>query len=132
MNRVSIVIPMLNEAEALPRLARTLSVLEPKPFEIIAVDGGSEDASVTLAEAAGWRVVHAPKGRAIQINHGVEAATGEIICILHADTLLPDDAVAVMARAMADPKTALAGFTPLICGPDKVRWGTSFHNWIKT
>jgi hypothetical protein len=33
---------------------------------------------------------------------------------------------------MADPKTALAGFTPLICGPDKVRWGTSFHNWIKT
>ena len=132
MNRVSIVIPMLNEAEALPRLARTLSVLEPKPFEIIAVDGDSEDASVALAEAAGWRVVHAPKGRSIQINHGVEAAAGEIVCILHADTLLPDDAIAVMLRAMADPKTALAGFTPLICGPDKVRWGTSFHNWIKT
>jgi glycosyltransferase involved in cell wall biosynthesis len=129
---VSIVIPMLNEAEALPRLARTLSVLEPKPFEIIAVDGGSDDASVALAEASGWRVVNAPKGRAIQINHGVQAAAGEIVCILHADTLLPDDAIAVMVRAMADPKTALAGFTPLICGPDKVRWGTSFHNWIKT
>ena len=123
---------MLNEAEALPRLVRTLAALDPRPLEIIAVDGGSEDMSVSLAEAAGWRVVKAPKGRSIQINAGVEAAAGEVVCILHADTLLPDDGVAVMLRAMADPKTALAGFTPLICGPDKVRWGTSFHNWIKT
>jgi hypothetical protein len=50
----------------------------------------------------------------------------------HADTLLPDDAVAVMRRVLADPGTALAGFTPLLSGPDRVRWGTSFHNWIKT
>ena len=132
MSSVSIVIPMLNEGEALPRLVRTLAALDPRPLEIIAVDGGSEDASVALAEAAGWRVVKAPKGRSIQINAGVDAAAGEVVCILHADTLLPDDGVAVMLRAMADPKTALAGFTPLICGPDKVRWGTSFHNWIKT
>jgi glycosyltransferase involved in cell wall biosynthesis len=132
MRSVSIVIPMLNEEAALPRLARTLIALEPRPFEIIAVDGGSGDASVTLANSAGWCVVASPKGRAIQINAGVAAATGDIVCILHADTLLPDDAVAVMIRAMDDPKTALAGFTPLICGPDKVRWGTSFHNWIKT
>ncbi len=132
MSSVSIVIPMLNEAEALPRLVRTLTALDPRPLEIIAVDGGSEDASVALAEAAGWRVIKAPKGRSIQINAGVDAAAGEVVCILHADTLLPDDGVAVMLRTMADPKTALAGFTPLICGPDKVRWGTSFHNWIKT
>ena len=132
MTSVSIVIPMLNEAEVLPRLARTLVALEPRPFEIIAVDGGSEDTSIALAKAAGWRILSTPKGRAIQINRGVDAASGEVVCILHADTLLPDDAIAVMIRAMADPKTALAGFTPLICGPDKVRWGTSFHNWIKT
>ena len=132
MSSVSIVIPMLNEGEALPRLVRALAALDPRPLEIIAVDGGSEDASVALAEAAGWRVVKAPKGRSIQINAGVDAAAGEVVCILHADTLLPDDGVAVMLRAMADPKIALAGFTPLICGPDKVRWGTSFHNWIKT
>ena len=123
---------MLNEGEALPRLVRALAALDPRPLEIIAVDGGSEDMSVALAEAAGWRVVKAPKGRSIQINAGVDAAAGEVVCILHADTLLPDDGVAVMLRAMADPKIALAGFTPLICGPDKVRWGTSFHNWIKT
>jgi GT2 family glycosyltransferase len=62
----------------------------------------------------------------------VQEATAPIICVLHADTLLPDDAVAVMRRVLADPGTALAGFTPLLSGPDQVHWGTSFHNWIKT
>src|SRR5215467_11771513 len=71
-------------------------------------------------------------GRAAAINRGVQEATAPIICVLHADTLLPDDAVAVMRRALADPGIALAGFTTLLSGPDKVRWGTSFHNWIKT
>jgi hypothetical protein len=42
----------------------------------------------------------------------VQEATAPIICVLHADTLLPDDAVAVMRRVFADPGTALAGFTP--------------------
>lgn len=42
--------------------------------------------------------------------------------MLHADTLPPDDMVAVSARVMADGRTALAGFTPLICGPDGTRW----------
>jgi len=39
--------------------------------------------------------------------------------------LMPDDAVAVMRRVLADPGTALAGFTPLLSGPDRVRRGTS-------
>src|SRR5580700_9165890 len=95
--------------------------------------GGSTDASVAIAEAAGLLVVrHETRGRAAAINRGVQEATAPIICVLHADTLLPDDAVAVMRRVLADPGTALAGFTPLLSGPDRVRWGTSFHNWIKT
>src|SRR3954465_8539338 len=36
------------------------------------------------------------------------------------------------AGVLADPGTALAGFPPLLTGPDRVRWGTGFHNWIKT
>ncbi len=57
MTGVAIVIPMLNEAAELPRLLRSLAVLEPSPMEVLAVDGGSADASVTIAEAAGLRVV---------------------------------------------------------------------------
>ena len=132
MSNVALIIPMLDEAMALPRLARVLASLDPPPLEIIAVDGGSTDESLALAANAGWRIVTAPRGRGVQINHGVEAATAPIVCILHADTIPPDDMIAVIERVMADGRTALAGFTPLICGPDRTRWGTSFHNWIKT
>ena len=114
MTGVAIVIPMLNEAAGLPRLLRSLATLEPPPAEVLAVDGGSADASVAIAEAAGLLVVrHETRGRAAAINRGVQEATAPIICVLHADTLLPDDAVAVMRRVLADPGTALAGFTPL-------------------
>ena len=120
MSGVAIVIPMLNEAAGLPRLLRSLAALEPPPAEVLAVDGGSADASVAIAEAAGLLVVrHNTLGRAA-INRGVQEATAPIICVLHADTLLPDDAVAVMRRVLADPGTALAGFTPLLSGPDQV------------
>src|ERR1700719_4452460 len=124
MTGVAIVIPMLNEAPGLPRVSRSPAALEPPPAEVLAVDGGSADASVAIAEAAGLLVVrHETRGRATAINRGVQEATAPIICVLHADTLLPDDAVAVMRRVLADPGTALAGFTPLLSGPDRVRWG---------
>jgi len=133
MSPVAIVIPMLNEAAALPRLLRCLRTLDPAPAEVLAVDGGSADASVAIAEAAGLRVIRdSAGGRAAQVNRGVAAVEAPMVCILHADTLLPDDAVAVVRRVLGDPRTALAGFIPLLSGPDQVRWGTSFHNWAKT
>lgn len=132
MTAIAIVIPMLNEATALPRLLRSLSVLHPAPAEVIAVDGGSTDDSVAIAATGGLRVVVAPRGRGVQINAGVAVASAPLICVLHADTLLPDDAMAVIEATMADRRLALAGFLPLLSGPDRVRWGTSLHNWAKT
>ena len=132
MTDVAVVIPMLNEAAVLPRLLRSLRALHPAPVEIIAADGGSTDESVSIAMAAGLRVVAAPRGRGVQINAGVAVATAPLICVLHADTLLPDDAMAVIETTMADRRLALASFMPLLSGPDRVRWGTSLHNWAKT
>jgi len=129
---VAIVIPALDEAGTLPRLVRHLALLDPAPAEVLVVDGGSSDATVEIARAAGLAVMTAARGRARQINAGVAAVTSPIVCILHADTRLPDDAVAVIRRTLANRRVALAGFTPLISGPDKVRWATSFHNWLKT
>ena len=132
MSRTTILVPMLNEAEALPALVEQIAALDPQPCEVLCVDGASEDASVAIAEAAGWRVITAKRGRGSQINAGVAAATGEYVVVLHADTEPPCDFIAVIEWTLADPKIALAGFTPIIAGPDKVRWFTTAHNWAKT
>ncbi|MDG2001747.1 MAG: glycosyltransferase [Novosphingobium sp.] len=131
MSPVSLVIPVLDEERALPQLVECLAKLDPPPAEIVAVDGGSSDASKDIIRAAGWRLVDAPRGRASQINAGVATASKESVCVLHADTIPPTDAIAVIEKVLADRRVALAGFTPLLCG-EKIRWGTSFHNWIKT
>lgn len=128
---VSVVVPMLDEARALPELIAALAALAPRPLEIVAVDGGSEDHSVALAQGAGWRVLGTQRGRGRQVNAGVAAARGEQVVVLHADTIPPADMVAVIGRVLADPGVALAGFTPLITG-QKLRLGTSAHNWAKT
>ena len=129
---VTLLVPALNEAKALPELIAHFATLDPAPREILLVDGGSEDDTVALARAAGWRVLESARGRALQINAGVAAATGDLVCVVHADTQPPRDMVAVIAEMLADPKIALASFTPVIWGPDKIRWGTTVHNWAKT
>ncbi len=129
---VAIVVPMLDEALTLPRLARCLAALEPRPAEILLVDGGSGDGSVAVARALGLVVLEGPRGRAAQANAGVAATTAPHVMILHADTWIPDDAMAVVVQVLADARVNLAGFTAILSGPEKVRWGTSFHNWIKT
>lgn len=132
MSRTSIVIPVLNEAGILAQLAQAIAALDPQPAEVLCVDGGSADASVEIAKAAGWRVIKATRGRGSQINAGVEAATSELAVILHADTMPPRDFIAVIEQTLSDPTIALAGFTPIIAGPDKIRWLTTAHNWAKT
>lgn len=131
--RISIVAPMVDESAELRRFARMIARLTPAPYETIVVDGGSVDGSMEIARAIGLRVIASErKGRAAQINAGVAAAFGEAIFVIHLDTEVPEDACAVVAAALADPRTALAGFTPVIAGPEKTRWVSTFHNWIKT
>lgn len=131
---VTVLIPMLDEAAALPRLVEALKRLDPRAAEILCVDGGSTDGSVAIAEAAGWRVIVCERGRAKQLNLGVAEAAAPLVIVLHADTTPPPDMVAVVRDTLADPKTALAGFTPLIGGEphERTRWVTSAHNWAKT
>jgi glycosyltransferase involved in cell wall biosynthesis len=133
MFSVTLLIPALNEEGALPQTIACIAAMTPPPDEVLLVDGGSTDCTVMLAHEAGFQVEMSPKrGRGAQINLGVEKATSHIICVLHADTVLPTDAVQVIRGTMADPKTALASFTPRLAGPTGTRWGSTFHNWIKT
>ncbi|UVI40349.1 glycosyltransferase [Qipengyuania spongiae] len=129
---VTILVPVLDEERALPDLVARLARLDPAPAQILLVDGESTDRSVAIAREAGWDVMMAERGRARQINAGVAAAKGDVVCVLHADTLPPEDAVAVIERTLADPRIALASFTPVIGGPGGTRWITTAHNRAKT
>lgn len=133
MIRVTILIPTWNEEQALPVTLASLKAMRPPPDEVLLVDGGSDDATLAIAQEAGITAITSPKkGRAAQINHGVDLASCEVVCVLHADSLLPADAVAVIRETMADRNIALASFMPRIAGPGGTRWGSTFHNWIKT
>ena len=84
--RVSIIIPILDEASTLPRLFDSLQSLA---AEIIFVDGGSTDGSTAVVGNAGYRCFEAPAGRAIQMNAGAAIASGDVLLFHHADSLLP-------------------------------------------
>lgn len=104
---ISAVIPTLNEAAALPA---TLQALPPGLKEVVVADGGSTDATRAIARAHGCRVVTAPPGRGIQMNAGADAARGDVLLFLHADTALPPDAPARIVAALADPGVVGGGF----------------------
>lgn len=90
--RLSIIIPVLNEAEVLPAVLEHLALLCGRDGEVIVVDGGSEDGSRQTALRAGAQVIPSERGRARQMNAGAAVAQGDIYLFLHADTLLPPTA----------------------------------------
>lgn len=96
----SVVVPVLNEAAGLPGVLARLQPLRELGVQVIVADGGSTDASVQLATQAGATVVHAPRGRARQMNVGAQAASGQRLLFLHADTVLPDGALPAMNAAL--------------------------------
>ena len=133
MTSVTIVIPTFNEEAALPATIEGLRRLSPQPDEILVADGGSEDATLIIADEAGLKIVHCTrKGRGAQINQGVAEAKGDLVCVLHADSVLPADAVTLVRETMADENTALSSFFPRLVGERGTRWGSTLHNIVKT
>lgn len=98
---ISIVIPVLNEAEQIVERLQALQALR-KHCQLILVDGGSDDDSATLAEPFVDQLLHSPRGRAKQMNLGAAEAGGEILLFPHADTRLPADAFLAIRQAVAD------------------------------
>ena len=92
MNKISIIIPIYNEVNSIIKL---LSHLENKTFqkesiEIIFVDGCStDDSQEKIRTNSNVKLIQAEKGRAIQMNAGAKAATGNILYFLHCDSLPP-------------------------------------------
>lgn len=106
--KISIIIPVLNEAAA---IARTLAMLQPASnVEIMVVDGGSQDDTVAIAQSLGVQVITTAPGRAQQMNAGAKAATGELLLLLHGDTLLPPEFAVRIRQALNSPGLIAGAF----------------------
>ena len=78
MSKLSIIVPALNEGEAITPVLDALANLRALGAEIIIVDGGSQDATVQRARLRADRVISAPRGRALQMNAGAAKASGDV------------------------------------------------------
>jgi rSAM/selenodomain-associated transferase 2 len=107
---VSIVIPTLNEEALVQGQVRRCLLLNPRP-EVIVADGESSDGTLSIAREAGaYALACARRGRALQMNAGAAAASGDTLLFLHADLLLPQTAYSAMLEALRDPRVTGGAF----------------------
>jgi len=100
--KVSIIIPVLNEAEHIADTLISLASYRSQGHEVIVIDGGSNDGTVSISQQYADRVLRSDAGRAMQMNSGIDEASGDALLFLHADTRLPADAVAKLIHAVED------------------------------
>ncbi len=109
MALISVIIPALNEAS---QIGASLDqfISQAGEWECLVVDGGSSDDTVERAASKGARVLRAEGGRGPQMNAGAAAARGDLLLFLHADARLPEDAAALMAKTLEDPRVVAGCF----------------------
>lgn len=130
---VGVVIPALDDEELVA--AAVLSAVEGGAADVVVVDGGSGDGTRAAAEAAGARVIAGPRGRATQMNAGASEVSGDAVCFLHADTVLPDGWLPAVRAALRQTGSVAASFdfavaaserhSRLITGVGQARWRLS-------
>jgi rSAM/selenodomain-associated transferase 2 len=105
---VSIIIPTFNEASV---IRRTLDAIARVPgnVEVIVTDGGSHDSTTEIARQSGARVVESESGRGIQMHSGASIARGHALLFLHADTILPGEAIVLIEESLAHDALTVGG-----------------------
>lgn len=134
MSSVSIIIPVLNEAETLRRQLPTLQNLRRQGHQLILVDGGSTDGSVELSRDLVDVCLSAEPGRASQMNAGAGHASGDILLFLHIDTTLPVGAAQLLTTALADSARCWGRFDVRLDGQHPafavIAWAMNLRSWL--
>ena len=116
---VSVLIPALNEAAGISATLAAARAALGDQAEYIVADGQSSDGTAELARAAGARVIESARGRGRQLDAALRVAQGEICIMLHADTLLPTDALTHIVRAL---RSAIGGAFLLRFDDARLQW----------
>ncbi len=134
-HRMSIIIPILNEAEHIGKLINEL-LLHSKAehvLEIIVVDGGSQDGSQAIVQQLSSenrntqiKLITSEKGRAKQLNNGASEASGSILYFLHADSFPPQNFDALIISEVK--KGNLAGCFRMRFDSD--HWWLRLVSWL--
>ena len=129
---ISVIIPTLNEAQNLPRLLAALA-RETAVHEVIVVDGGSQDSTVDVARKFDIQVIESGPGRGVQLRHGADAATGDVLLFLHADSEFPAGGLDRIVENLATSPDIVGGnFRLLFSGETRFsRWLTRYYAWIR-
>ncbi len=121
MMKLSIVMPVLNEAPHVREALAPLQPLRARGHQVIVVDGGSSDGTLGQLDGLVDLAIATSRGRATQLNAGLERAAGEVVLFLHADTVLPAHAdehiqagLAVAGRAWGRFDVAIVGRSLLL------------------
>lgn len=111
--KISVIIPLYNEEKTIDRMQAQLRPLL-KRCEVIFVDGASTDRTLQKITSE-FTVLHAPKGRARQMNCGALQSTGDILFFLHCDSELPEKPLEEIRSVMRDYRAGC--------------FGIAFHSW---
>jgi rSAM/selenodomain-associated transferase 2 len=109
--RYSIIIPVLNETAAINDLLAQLRNLDrQEEVEILVIDGDPEGKTLRAIAREDVHKILSHRGRGRQMNEGAKIARGEILLFLHADTVLPQDALGLIDETMRDRRVAGGAF----------------------
>jgi len=112
--KISIIVPTLNEAD---NLRATLDALQNfGDAEIIVVDGGSDDATVSIARDYHIKILHSKRGRGSQLQTGGAAASGDVLWFVHADTVPAPDCLRQMKSVLQNENAVGGNFTIRFAG----------------
>lgn len=106
---ISIIIPTYNEEESIENTLINITK-QGNDHEIIIVDDGSSDRSVDIASGYGKVLYSGKKSRGKSLDKGAKESSGDILLFLHADTILPDNALKMVREVLKDQEVVAGGF----------------------
>ena len=114
--KISIIIPVRNEAANIGRLLCALQAYRDRGHEVIVVDGGSVDDTVIIAKSLADTVLQTTAGRSKQMNAGSDQAKGEVLWFLHGDSELPEQADELIITAVTTGTSTWGRFDVRLSG----------------